>query len=68
MISSLMLAAALSCPKVILVNFPSPLTTYDKEMISNAKEGCRTKHPNAPCLKSMKKTGKYSFWALCGKP
>jgi len=68
MISGILLAAALSCPKTILVDFPAPLTKYDKEMISNAKEGCRTKHPNAPCLKKIKKTKRDSFWAICGKP
>ena len=68
MISGILLSLALSCPKTVLVNFPTPLTSYDKEMVANAKEGCRTKHPNAPCLKSMKKTGKDSFWALCGRP
>ncbi len=65
--NSLILLAALSCPKVQLGNTSGlPITDMDNKNIAQATKRCGQKYPKSPCLIKFIKTGFQAYTAICG--
>ena len=63
---SLIVLAALTCPKTIVINKAIIWDQSDTQMLDTAKKRCGEIYPDAPCLKKFIKKDEDSYWAICG--
>jgi hypothetical protein len=67
--TSLLLLAALSCPKTVIVNTSGhPWNKQDQETLDYTRKRCVQIYEDAPCVKWFKKWGKQDYSVICGAP
>lgn len=64
----LILVAALSCPKPVMLNETSfPWNKRDYQVLRQVKKRCGEIYPDAPCVKLFKKYGDgHDYSVICG--
>jgi len=65
-LSSVLLAAALSCPEPTLIGFEKGMTENDKSSLAMAKTRCGELYPNSPCVSLFQKVEELQYRVICG--
>lgn len=55
------------CPPTIINNQTKSWTSNDQRALNRAKNGCRLRYADAPCLKRFDKLASLRYNALCGR-
>ena len=65
---TLILLAALSCPKTIFINqTKDPWNDRDYSTYHTAQKRCNEIYEGYPCVKKFYKRPEQSYWVICGK-
>jgi len=67
MIIKMLLLAALSCPKTIVINKTDTWTKRDQKTMQITAQRCKQIYKDSPCLSAFIKKKELTYYAVCGK-